>query len=351
MLQSKIIPDLSLILLHLRRFAAIFGLVAGTAIGSAAAADRPVFDLPIDCTVGDDCWLVNLVDRDPGPGRTDYRCGTLSYDNHRGTDIAVANRRVMRSGVNVLAAADGVVLRTRDGVPPTTAADLRNRANLNGRECGNGVVIDHGDGWTGQYCHLKAGSLIVSPGSRVVRGQPLAEVGLTGLTQFPHVHFTVRRGATVIDPFTGDSQVAACSPRASAGDGLWSAAATDALAYPGPQLYHLGFAPLNPDPADVREGAYSRDTFSVGVPALVFWAEVFGVGPGDVLTIRLTGPSGELIADNSLTVDRPQARRFAAVGRKKRGQAWPPGVYVGEIEVARNGLTVRRSATATLQAE
>ena len=293
---------------------------------------------------------MNMVDRDPGPGHADYRCGSLSYNSHRGTDIAVANRKVMQRGVNVLAAADGVVLRTRDGVPPTTAADLRDRSSLNGRECGNGILVDHGDGWTTQYCHLKAGSLIVSRGSTVSRGQPMADVGLTGLTEFPHVHFTVRKDNTVIDPFTGDSQAAACNRHGSVKT-LWTNTAESALKDPGPQAYHLGFANKNPDPVDVRAGKYTATTFSTDEPALVFWAEVFSLDAGDVITVSLKGPDGDVVADNQITVTRPQARRFAAIGRKKRGAGWPSGIYTGTVEIMRNGTTVQRRKTATVGSE
>ena len=30
-----------------------------------------------------------------------------------------------------------------------------------GRNCGNGVTLDHGDGWQTQYCHMRRGSVAV----------------------------------------------------------------------------------------------------------------------------------------------------------------------------------------------
>lgn len=191
---------------------------------------------------------------------------------------------------------------------------------------------------------------MVSRGSKVSRGQPIAAVGLTGLTEFPHVHFTVRKGNTVIDPFSGDSQVAACVPR-NAVETLWSKSAESALMYPGPQIYHLGFANKNPDPADVRDGLHAANTFSTDEPALVFWVEVFSLNAGDVITVSLMGPDGDIVADNQITITRPQARRFAAIGRKKRGAGWPPGTYTGTIEIMRNGIAVQRRTTATVGSE
>ena len=151
-----------------------------------AGAEAPVLSLPADCVPGTTCWLVNFVDHDPGPEARDYRCGRLSYDTHKGTDIAIANDAVMHKGVDVLAAAPGRVLRVRDGVADSTKADLESATALRGRECGNGLVIDHGDDWTTQYCHMKAGSIRVQPGDRVERGAVLGRIGRSGRSEFPH---------------------------------------------------------------------------------------------------------------------------------------------------------------------
>jgi murein DD-endopeptidase MepM/ murein hydrolase activator NlpD len=64
----------------------------------------------------------------------------------------------------------------------------------------NYVVIDHGDGTSGLYLHLKQHSALVKPGDVVVQGQPIATSGQTGLTcsdnetgPGPHLHFQVER--------------------------------------------------------------------------------------------------------------------------------------------------------------
>ena len=72
--------------------------------------------LPIDCTVGKDCWLVNLVDLDASAGVKDYNCQDESYNGHKGTDISVRDLKALRKGVKVLAAAAGVVRNIRNGM-------------------------------------------------------------------------------------------------------------------------------------------------------------------------------------------------------------------------------------------
>jgi hypothetical protein len=61
--------------------------------------------------------VVNYVDTDAAPERfADFRCGRRTYDGHDGTDFAVRDQLAMEQGVKVLAAADGTVLRLRDGI-------------------------------------------------------------------------------------------------------------------------------------------------------------------------------------------------------------------------------------------
>jgi len=315
---------------------------------ASARADAPVLSLPADCAVGKTCWLVNFVDHDPGPGTQDYRCGRLSYNTHKGTDIAIANDTVMRRGVRVLAAAPGQVARVRDGVADSTLADLQSATALRGRECGNGLVIEHGDGWSTQYCHMKAGSVRVRPGDAVERGAVLGEIGRSGRSEFPHIHMTVRDGTRVIDPFTATSNINACNVAARPA-GLWAPELRDALTYPGPQPFHLGFADGAPKKAAIEAGQLTETRFAARVPALVFWAEAFSLDRGDRIALTLTAPDGTRVAEHRTVIDRPLAKWHGFAGRKRRGQAWDAGVYTGRIEITRDGQSIEKSATVTVE--
>ena len=63
--------------------------LAVLAAGGALAQGAPSLALPIACAIGDSCIVQSYVDRDPGEGALDYRCGHLTYDGHKGTDIRV----------------------------------------------------------------------------------------------------------------------------------------------------------------------------------------------------------------------------------------------------------------------
>lgn len=67
----------------------------------------------------------------------------------------------------------------------------------------NKIVIDHGHGIVTQYLHLKRDSIQVVPGQAVTCGQKLAEVGSSGKSIMPHLHFDVIDNGAHVDPYGG----------------------------------------------------------------------------------------------------------------------------------------------------
>jgi Peptidase family M23 len=311
------------------------------ALAARAEAPRDLA-LPLDCEPGQSCWILRYVDHDSGPGERDYVCGAVTGDGHKGTDFAIRDLKEMVEGVEVRAAAAGVVDALRDGVPDVSIEE-GGREAIAGRECGNGIRIAHGDGWTTWYCHLRRGSLMVAKGDRVEVGQPLALVGLSGETSFPHVHFDVRHGEQVIDPFVGLQREEPCGPGP---EPLWRADAMAKLVYQPVVLTSAGFATGRPEWQQVRRGDYHADSFPVTVPALVLWVEGFWVAAGDRVRFELSGPDGAPIVDRTVDLDRGWRRWFQFMGAERPGDAWPPGTYTGKISLERAGIepvTLQRS--------
>lgn len=65
---------------------------------------------------------------------------------------------------------------------------------------GNTVMIDHGGGIVTMYGHIRNGGIKVKEGQEVKRGQKIAEVGSTGLSTGPHLHFSVINDGEYKDP-------------------------------------------------------------------------------------------------------------------------------------------------------
>lgn len=96
---------------------------------------------------------------------------------HTGIDFAAPQ------GTDIYAAEDGVVL-----IAQTWST------------YGNCVIIDHGNGLWTLYAHIRNGGIKVEKGEAVKRGQKIAEVGSTGNSTGPHLHFEVRKNETPVNP-------------------------------------------------------------------------------------------------------------------------------------------------------
>lgn len=133
-------------------------------------------------------------------GVQDWNCGDNTYRGHRGTDIAIIGRFAAQdAGRDIMAGAPGRVIRTHDGeFDRCTTADC-----AGGGGFGNHVVIEHDDGKVSYYAHMRRGSVAVREGDAVRCGQRLGQVGSSGFSTGPHLHFEVRVGGGSDDPFTG----------------------------------------------------------------------------------------------------------------------------------------------------
>jgi murein DD-endopeptidase MepM/ murein hydrolase activator NlpD len=297
----------------------------------------PSLSLPIACKIGINCHVQNYVDDDPTSAAGDYLCGNQTYDGHKGTDIRLLNIAAMNRGVKVIAAAAGRVKGVRDGVADISIRD-QDAAIVSGKECGNGVVVELGGDWVTQYCHMKKGSVRVKLGDQVKIGTTLGEVGLSGMTEFPHLHFEVRRGKAIIDPFTGEEAPGArnCKPSKSS---LWNGKARDALAYRPVSLLAVGFTEEAPTTRSI-EIAEPPIPDSVS-PALMAWVRMIGVRAGDVQTLTVTDPLNETFAENGpVTLSKSKAQWLAFAGRKRTVPSWPLGKYKAHFTLKRKGEVI-----------
>jgi hypothetical protein len=93
-------------------------------------------------------------------------------------------------GADIHAVADGPVVAVLDGLPEQVAGHSPQGLPLE-QYAGDHVVQDIGGGNYALYAHLKTGSIKVKPGDQLSTGQVIANLGNTGNTDAPHLHFHV----------------------------------------------------------------------------------------------------------------------------------------------------------------
>src|SRR5882757_2891146 len=93
-------------------------------------------------------------------------------------------------GADIHAVADGPVVSVVDGLPEQVPGASPTGLPLD-QYGGNHVVQDIGDGNYAFYAHLKTGSVKVKVGDQLTTGQVLGNLGNTGNSDAPHLHFHV----------------------------------------------------------------------------------------------------------------------------------------------------------------
>jgi murein DD-endopeptidase MepM/ murein hydrolase activator NlpD len=143
---------------------------------------------------------------------------------HRGIDYAAS------SGTPVRATADGVIVsRGRSG------------------NYGNLVEIRHTNGYSTRYAHLQGFASGQSSGARVLQGQVIGYVGMTGLATGPHLHYEMLQRGTHINPQSvQSSQISGGDPIPAAAFDRWS----------GEMVQRLALLEALPGPAESRYASH-----------------------------------------------------------------------------------------------
>jgi murein DD-endopeptidase MepM/ murein hydrolase activator NlpD len=112
------------------------------------------------------------------------------YSSNYGYRIdPITGRSTFHTGVDIIASPGTPVMAAAGGV--VAAVEFH-------PEYGNIVDVDHDNGLTSRYAHLLKSSVKV--GDVVMKGQLIAQVGNTGRTTGPHLHFEVREKGVPLNP-------------------------------------------------------------------------------------------------------------------------------------------------------
>lgn len=125
---------------------------------------------------------------------SDWGCSTRTYNQHDGTDYGIGGWWAMDQGRWVMSTAPGTVIAVHDGEFDRCSTGNCGTANY--------IKIRHTDGKISWYWHLRRWSIRVRVGQWVPCGIYIAQVGSSGYSTGPHLHFGVEvPGHGMDDPY------------------------------------------------------------------------------------------------------------------------------------------------------
>ncbi|MBV6458290.1 MAG: hypothetical protein HONBIEJF_01416 [Fimbriimonadaceae bacterium] len=249
--------------------------------------------IPIGATQWQDSPVTGFVDVKAGVGAMDWDGTNFTYDFHTGHDMVIRGFAEQEVGVPVFAALDGTVLFAVDGHPDHNTNHEPTPPNY--------VVIDHGNGQSVTYMHLKKNSVAVSVGQRVEAGEQIGQIGSSGNSTGPHLHFQSMLDGKTYEPSTGIG---------NPGESGWEHQIPIRR-----DLYLLDF-----NLTDIRTGDYPpppwniprRGQFVVGTQqAIGWWYFICNLPARSNWRFRVHKPGGEIALDNQGNYLNPWQYNFS----------------------------------------
>jgi len=119
----------------------------------------------------------------PVPGKRTSNFGSR-------VDPVTKKRNAFHSGIDI-AAPRGTPVKASE-------AGIVRFASFKQNGYGNLIIIEHAKGFATYYGHLD--KILIKVGDRITKGMLIGEVGSTGKSTGPHLHFEVRKGEQALDP-------------------------------------------------------------------------------------------------------------------------------------------------------
>ena len=241
-----------------------------------------------------DLYPVNFVDLNAAsPAILAYNGGDYTYDGHQGVDAAILNFTAQEIGVPIFAALDGAVIATHDGEPDMNTA-------FNNAALDNYVMLDHGNGQTTTYQHMRKGSVPVVMGEQVYAGQQIGYTASSGYSTGPHLHLQSEVNNQYFESFAGTDRT-----------GLSGWVAQPAFRS---DLYLLQFVITDQNLSTWQGWPYDttrKGTFYTGLQSVNFWFQLGNAEGISSITINYLRPDGSTAVTNTSPISN--AARNAAL--------------------------------------
>ncbi|CBN55064.1 MULTISPECIES: M23 family metallopeptidase [Kamptonema] len=113
----------------------------------------------------------------------------------------VSGVRKTYSGIAIAGSMGSPIKAVDGGVVKTVVSNCKEGVQNCGGGYGNWIEIDRGNGRTTRYAYLREGSVKLKVGDRISQGQVIGELGSTGTTADPRLHFETRINGTAVNPY------------------------------------------------------------------------------------------------------------------------------------------------------
>lgn len=165
------------------------GMACSGILFASSTEAAVLFRLPL----ATDTAVHYYYDHNTSSGIDDWKCGSETYNGHRGTDYSGGPR-----GKAIYAAAVGTLSYRIDGFGDGY------KGSPDGGGFGNYVRLAHAESMMTYYGHMTSGSVTKKAiGSSIACGEQVGGVGTSGSSTGFHLHFEPRVSGTADDPYSG----------------------------------------------------------------------------------------------------------------------------------------------------
>ncbi|MDB6023942.1 MAG: peptidase [Verrucomicrobiales bacterium] len=155
-------------------------------LGLASKAEAVLFRLPLASNAVQHYYY----DHSGAGFISDWKCETETYDGHVGTDFDASRYTA------IYAAAVGTLAAKQNGWGDGSLSTDPSHANY--------VIVNHASGMRTLYWHMQNNTVTAKAiGSAIACGEQIGQVGNSGMTSGPHLHFEPQLNQVPDDPYSG----------------------------------------------------------------------------------------------------------------------------------------------------
>ncbi|GEM_PF-6118889 len=150
----------------------------------------------------------------PFEAGTKHNITNTYTSSHQGVDFGTHNHLTGQYNPKIMVVADGKVVEVIDNHSGGLSnSEINARiANKTCWQVNNKIIVDHGNGIKSGYLHIAQGSARVTEGQTIASGTYIADMGNTGCSYDPHLHFYATNNGSFFQPTFIEPKVIESNP-------------------------------------------------------------------------------------------------------------------------------------------